>query len=148
MNKSTQDPVQHPTPKTNPALVQLEVLIGEWEMELSLAPAARGRVTFEWLEGGAFLVERMGDSATWLIGRDESVETYCVLYFDSRGVSRLYEMSLEGNVWKIWRNAPGFSQRFAATFGGDGHTITGYWEKSSDGSTWEHDFDVTYTKLS
>jgi hypothetical protein len=30
----------------------------------------------------------------------------------------------------------------------NGQTITARWEKSFDGSTWEHDFDVTYTKLS
>ena len=60
--------------KPNPALKHLEVLVGEWEMESPLYPGQRGRVTFEWLEGGAFLVEHMADNATWLIGRDESAE--------------------------------------------------------------------------
>jgi hypothetical protein len=46
----------------------------------------------------------------------------------------------------MWRNAPGFSQRFEGKFSEDGNMITAQWQNSSDGSTWEHDFDVTYKK--
>jgi hypothetical protein len=66
---------------------------------------------------------------------------------DSRQISRIYQMSLSDGVWKLWREAPGFSQRFTGTFSGDGRTISGRWEKSTDGSQWEHDFDLTYTKI-
>jgi hypothetical protein len=51
-------------------------------------------------------------------------------------------------VWKMWREAPGFWQRYEGRVSQDGKTITARWEKSSDGSAWEHDFDVTYTKVS
>ena len=27
-------------------------------------------------------------------------------YYDSRGVARVYQMSLEGGIWKLWREAP------------------------------------------
>jgi hypothetical protein len=57
-------------------------------------------------------------------------------------------MSLNKSIWKIWRNSPGFSQRFEGKFSEDGKTITAHWENSSDSSTWEHDFNLTYTKLS
>ena len=70
-----------------------------------------------------------------------------MLYFDSRGVSRVYQMSLNDSVWKIWRDVPGFSQRFTGTVSDGGNIIMGYWEKSGDGSTWERDFDVTYKKI-
>jgi hypothetical protein len=60
----------------------------------------------------------------------------------------VYEMSLRDGVWKLWRDSPGFSQRFTGTFGDDGNTITGFWEKSGDGEAWEHDFDLAYTKQS
>jgi hypothetical protein len=56
-------------------------------------------------------------------------------------------MSFGANVWKIWREAPGFSQRFSATLSDDGTLIMGTWEKSPDGTSWEHDFDLTYTRL-
>jgi uncharacterized protein YndB with AHSA1/START domain len=152
--------VEQPTLKSNPALDRLEVLVGDWNMELSNAAflpnpsdTVNGIVSFEWVEAGAFLVMRIGDKppsppqAVWLIGRDESLPDYKVLYFDSRKVSRIYEMSFADGVWQMWRDAPGFSQRFQGTFSDDGNTITAYWEKSFDGSKWEHDFDLTYTKV-
>ena len=70
-----------------------------------------------------------------------------MLYYDTRGVSRIYQVSLDGGAWKIWREAPGFRQRFTGTFGDGGRTIHGRWETSDNGSAWEHDFDLTYTKL-
>lgn len=57
----------------------------------------------------------------------------------SRKVSRVYEMSLSEGVWKMWRESPGFWQRYEGRVSADGNTITGYREKSSDGEAWEHD---------
>ncbi len=122
----------------NPALKSPEVLLGKWEMELSNA---------------AFLMMRMGDklsgspNAIWLISRDESNPNYTALYYDARSVSRVYEMSFSENVWKMWREAPGFWQRFEGTLSKNSKTISAHWEKSSDGINWEHDFDVKYSKV-
>lgn len=150
-----------PSPQQNPALASLEGLVGEWEMELSNASflprpsdTIKGLVSFEWVQDGAFLMMRMGDrppgppSARWLISRDESVPDYTVFYYDLRSVSRVYEMSFSEGVWKMWRNAPGFCQRYEGIVSKDGKTITARWEKSGDGAQWEHDFDVTYTRIS
>jgi hypothetical protein len=47
----------------------------------------------------------------------------------------------------MWREAPGFWQRFEYTVSTDKRTLTGYWQKSTDdGSTWEHDFDIKYLR--
>ena len=145
----------------NPALNNLEVLVGDWEMELSNAsflpdPSAtvKGQVSFEWAQDGAFLVMRMGDkppgppAAIWLISRDESTPNYTVLYYDARSISRVYQMSFSNGTWKMWRESPDFCQRYEGTLSHDSHTITAHWEKSSDGTNWEHDFDLTYTKIS
>jgi hypothetical protein len=35
----------------------------------------------------------------------------CMSYLDSRGVHRVYETRFEGDVWKLWRDEPGFEQR-------------------------------------
>ena len=149
-----------PPATPNPALQPLAVLAGDWEMELSngsFLPSPtdtlKGPVSFAWVQDGAFLVMRIGErsarppAALWLIGRDESAPNYTVLYFDARSVSRVYEMSFSEGVWKMWRDAPGFRQRYEGTLSADGKTITARWEKSMDGATWEHDFDVTYTKV-
>ena len=150
-----------PPSQLNPALNSLEALVGQWEMEVSNASflprstdTVKGPVSFEWAQDGAFLLMRMGGkpagppAALWLISRDESTPDYTVLYYDSRSVSRVYEMSFSEGVWKMWRNAPGFCQRYEGTVSKDGKTISARWEKSSDGTRWEHDFDVTYTKVS
>ena len=144
----------------NPALEHLEILVGDWDMELSNASflpdpsdTVTGHASVEWLESGAFLVMYMGNKypsvpdAIWLISRDELTINYTVLYYDSRTVSRVYEMSFSDGVWKMWRNSPDFSQRFEGKLSDDGNIITAHWDISSDGSTWEHDFDVTYTKV-
>ena len=144
----------------NPFLKQIELLVGDWDMELSNAsflPSSsdilKGHTSFEWLQNGAFLIIYMGNKppetadATWIISRDDSTSNYTVLYYDARKVSRVYEMSFSDNIWKIWRNSPGFSQRFEGKISDDGNIITAYWDISSDGATWEHDFDVTYTRV-
>ncbi len=56
-------------------------------------------------------------------------------------------MSLEGGTWRIWRGDPDFRQRFVGRLSSDGQTIAATWEKSADGGAWEHDFDMTYTRL-
>jgi hypothetical protein len=140
----------------NPVLEPLNVLIGEWTAEITFAadPSAplHGKVSFDWTEGGAFLImhskiEQAGPPASVsVIGRDDSSENYSMLYFDERGVSRIYAMSLKDGVWTMWRDAPGFHQRFSGAFDDDGDTILAQWEKSSDGLSWEHDFDLTYRR--
>ena len=92
--------------------------------------------------GGKPTVPACDDSSAWMIRLRGFM-----LYTDARGVYRVYPMSLGDGVWKMWREAPGFFQRFTGTVSRDGNTITSCWEKSRDGSRWEHDFDVTYTKV-
>ncbi|HEX9990597.1 MAG TPA: hypothetical protein VGE45_19230 [Chloroflexia bacterium] len=150
--KKTQQP-----PAPNPSIERLAALVGEWRTDINmpLDPpiVTRGRTIFEWSEGGSFLIVRGSvehpafPSSTAILGGDGETERYSMLYFDSRGISRLYEMSLTNETWKLWREAPGFSQRFTGKFSEDGDTIAGSWERSSDGANWEHDFDLTYTKF-
>lgn len=136
----------------NPTLKELEALIGEWDAEVPQFPGPRGRVKFEWLEGGAYLrfhsdAPDPAPSGTLIISRDDSSEIYTALHYDSRGVSRVYQMSFDEAGWKMWRQAPGFCQRFSGTLSDDGDSIRATWEKSPDGSSWEHDFDLIYTRL-
>lgn len=142
----------------NPSLKNLDILVGEWKSvgthPLSPGVTFHGHVTFKWLEGGAFLImhaeaEEPGGvpSSIAIFGHDDSMEGYSMLYFDERGVSRIYEMSLSGNIWNLWRNAPGFSQRFTGTLVDQGRAILGVWEVSRDSSTWERDLELTYTRV-
>jgi hypothetical protein len=113
----------------------------------------QGRGSLAWLEGGAFVIQHSEIShsdfprSTAVIGADDEAGTYRMLYYDSRGVSRIYRMTFSGGIWTLWRDSPGFHQRFHGTFSEDGKVITARWERSSDGSNWEHDFALTYTKV-
>jgi hypothetical protein len=69
-----------------------------------------------------------------------------MLYADERGVARIYRMSMDEGVWRMWRDSPGFSQRMTGTFSADGTTIIWRGELSRDGSNWEQDLDVIYTR--
>jgi hypothetical protein len=148
------------TPSSS-SLKPLQVLSGLWQAEIRWSPethklvggpaTVRTSSRFEWTEDGAFLVQRQGGAegppqARWLMGRDETSGEYGVLYSDARGVSRVYRMTFEDRVWRIWRNATGFHQRFEGRVSIDGQTIDARWEKSADGKTWEHDFDLKYVK--
>jgi len=161
---TSQSPTPGDVPAPAPALKRLEALVGEWTTEIvhpTVRPKPiRGRRRFEWLTkgnkgSGGFLVQYdevehpdFPNSIT-IIGADADAasDSFTYHYFDTRGVERIYQMSLRDGVWKFWRDAPGFSQRFTGTFSADGNTITGVIEKSADSVHWEHDFDLTYTKV-
>ena len=152
MNRQQEQPSQ----KRNNTLQELEILVGEWNMvgnHPMLPDPVRGRATFDWFEDGAFLAwhtyfeQPLPPNAMAVIGRDDSRETCTVLYFDVRGVSRVYEMSLQDGIWKMWRDAPDFRQRMTGTISDDQNTITVHGELSKDGSHWEQDLDLVYTRV-
>ncbi len=147
------------------ALDHLDVLLGTWEMEARFeagyfgagSPAITGRsgrTTFDWLDGRFFLTQRFvnehpaAPSGIAIIGLGTSPGTFTQHYYDSRGVARTYQMTLDGREWQIWREAPGFWQRYAGVISCDGTTITGAWHGSPDGWEWRHDFGLTYIKAS
>jgi hypothetical protein len=142
----------------NPALAPLERVVGAWTTTGThpMVPDTvfHGRTTFEWLEGGAFLIIRSEidepqiPTGLAIIGSDDKLGTLGMLYFDERGVSRRYEVAMHGDVLRWWRDAPGFSQRWVCTIAGDGRTMVGKGELSKDGSTWEGDLELTYTRVS
>jgi hypothetical protein len=55
-------------------------------------------------------------------------------------------MKLEGGAWKMWRESTGFSQRMTGTFSDDMKTIRVHGQLSRDGSNWEQDLDITYSR--
>ena len=142
----------------------LDAFVGEWSLTAAAFPGPPGRTTFEWMSGGRFLVQRweagtlpvdgkeIDFTGINIYGPDSARDGYLQHYFDSRGVARVYQMSFENGVWKLWRDTEDFSpldfsQRFTGTFSEDGKTIEGRWEINHDGKTWETDFEITYTKV-
>ena len=111
----------------------------------------QGRSIFEWLAGRRFLIHRSHHDhpqipdAIAIIGLTDA--RLSMHYFDSRGVHRVYEVGLDAGTWRIWRDVPGFSQRFTGTLSDNGRTINGQWQLSRDDATWNDDLAITYRRL-
>ncbi len=131
-------------------LEQPDALIGAWTSSSKKSPEGRARMTVAPVEGGKFLRidARIEDErfpvSTQIVGSDEASDECIALYYDSRGVHRIYRMTVGSGTWRVWREAPGFNQRFTGRIK-DG-SIEGQWEFSEDGKSWEVDFDITYRK--
>src|SRR3954470_18826666 len=135
----------------------LEPLVGAWTLEASLAPGVHGRATFEWALDRTFLVVRTeipvegAPGSLSVIALDEDGEGFTMHYFDSRGIVRLYRMTIGDGAWTLLRTEADFSplpfqQRYVGAFSDDGRRIDGRWERSSDGSAWELDFELNYVR--
>lgn len=149
----------------------LDRLVGTWTTEATHPAVSgltvNGTVRIEWLEGERFLIHRahsdhpdFPDSIS-IIGltamdRVETVQDFAptpdgnsslrMHYYDSRGVFRVYDVSIDETSWRIWRNAPGFSQRFMGVVADGGDTIAGRWQLSRDDVQWNDDLEITYRR--
>ena len=128
-------------------------LIGTWETEAThpmFEGVVPGRMTFEWLEGEKFLIQRSHNEhelfpdAISVIGLPEDGEGLVMEYFDSRGVRRTYGIALEDGELRIWRDDPEFAQRFAATL--DDEAFVGLWELARTPGDWNDDLRVSYRR--
>jgi hypothetical protein len=137
----------------DPALEPLDALIGTWAGEAThpaFDAVVPGSMTLEWLDGGHFLIWRsrheheLFPDAISVIGAPEAGDGLVMEYFDSRGVRRTYRVSVDDGVLRIWRDAPGFAQRFSATLGRD--SFEGLWQLARTPGDWQDDLRVSYRR--
>jgi hypothetical protein len=105
-------------------LEPFQALVGEWTIEMAHPmfedTVVRGRATYEWLEGGRFLIQRAVNEhpnfpdSLCVIGVMEGEKDLSMQYFDSRGVHRVYAIWFDGRELTLGRDAPGFAQRGSA----------------------------------
>ena len=140
----------------------LDKLVGTWNIEV-VAPWAppdgpRATTTFSWALGGAFLLQ------TAEVDHPDAPDAHMVIepvadepgvfrqhYFDSRGVVRIYQMTLDDQTWTLRRTRPDFTplefgQRYIGTFSDDGRRIDGRWEIAHQPEQWELDFQLSYLR--
>jgi hypothetical protein len=149
--------MQADQPDSNPAMARLAALVGEWTQQVDVIGVPAGRTIFEWVLGGSFLLQRnevphpdFPDSIA-VIAADPGGQTYTQHYFDSRGVARIYTMTVGEGTLTLRRDAEDFTpldfaQRFTGTFD-DESTINGAWEHAEDGVTWQPDFSLSFRKI-
>jgi hypothetical protein len=142
------------TTERDPALAPFEALIGTWATEAMhpmLDAVVPGSITFEWLEGGRFLVQRSRNEhelfpdAICVIGPPEAGDGLVLEYFDSRGVRRTYGIELSGGVLRQWRDDPEFGQRYSATVGPE--RFEGLWQVARTPGDWQDDLRVVYRRV-
>ena len=153
----------------DPTLTPFNALVGTWATEATHpgmpGVVVHGTVVVEWLEGARFLNvhartdhpdfpdalsvigdmdhDREGAGGKPLVATPSSLRLY---YFDSRGVFRLCETSIDATSWRVSRMAPGFSQRFTGRFSDGGDTIRGTWELCTDDIHWADDLAIAYRR--
>jgi hypothetical protein len=141
----------------NPALRPFEVLVGEWRTTGThpLVPDTtfHGRTSFTWHEGGAFLLMRSEmdeseiPSGVAVFGSDDAAATLVMVYFDERGVSRKYDVTLTDNRLVWVRDEAGFAQRNTLVIDEAGSRMVGVGEMSRAGGDWEGDLSLTYERI-
>jgi hypothetical protein len=131
-------------------LEPFQALIGEWTIEMTHPMAedtvVRGRATYEWLEGGRFLIQRavndhpdFPDSLCVMEGEND----LSMQYFDSRCVHRVHAIGFDGRELTLGREAPGFAQRSSAKLSDEGSTLAGVWQLNEDDQGYRDDLAFT-----
>ena len=121
--------------QADPELHALGRLRGTWQV----SGGAKGRVAFEWMDGGFFLVQRVdleqfGQPVTGIevIGRDrdfgsEPSGDIRSCFYDSLGNTLRYVYELDGDNLTIWGGEKGSPAFYRGTFSSDGQTLSGSW---------------------
>ena len=143
-DNNTNNDQAHNQPGPNPALASLDAMVGTWNLigrESGPDGEIHGQVTFEWMEGGFYLVQRVdvdhiGQEIKGVeyIGYDESSNTLKSYFFSNHGPGPFGGVALE-YAWEvgddnltIWGGFVGSPANFKGKFSDDRNTITGRWE--------------------
>src|SRR5262245_28879072 len=118
----------------NPALQSLSFLLGEWSTTGTHPAfphtALPGTTSFQWAEGGAFLIMRSQTDhkdfpdGIAIFGSDNVLSTITMCWFDQRGISRLCPVTV-GTGWVSWcHDDLAFMQRLTIAADVDGQRMT------------------------
>jgi hypothetical protein len=137
-------------PEPSAELRALDRLVGVWD----LSGGAEGRVSYEWMEGGFFLIQRVdlqqyGQSIKGIeiIGNErpfgsEPSEDVKSRFYDSMGNTLDYVYELDDGTLTIWGGEKGSPAYFKGTFSEDGRVMSGAWVYPGGGG-----YDSTMTRV-
>jgi len=140
----------------NPALKPLDFLIGEWRTTGShpQVPDKRlsGRTSFSWDEGGAFLImhteidEPQFPNGVAIIESDDVAGAFVMIYFDERGTSRIFDVTVGERTISWRRDNPEFSQSNSITVEDGGDRLTSKGRMSRNGGPWTDDLSQDFRR--
>ena len=135
-SESSESESQYQVSPPNPDLKSLDRLIGTW----THSGGAEGKTTYEWMEGGYFLVQRVelqqyGQEIRGVeyighvqpFGEEPSKDIKSRFYSFLDGMTLDYVYELEGDTLMIWAGERGSPAYYKGKFSKDGNTITGEW---------------------
>ena len=140
----------------NHRLEPLGFLIGDW-LTIGRHPlvprvALAGRTAFDWHHGGAFIMMRSEvddprfPDGVAIIGSDDGAGSFALSYFDERGVSRLFALTIGAGEVTWRRDDPVLAQcvTVRALAGGDELISTG--RMSKNGGDWTDDLSQHFRR--
>lgn len=143
---------QQHTREPDAALKRLDRLVGTW----NVSGGAEGTVTYEWMDGGFFLLQHVrlaqdGQAVKGIevIGRERlfGAEAPSVdirsRYYDSQGNTFDYVYELDDVSLTIWAGAKDSPAYFRGEFSADGDTLSGAWVYPGGGG-----YESTMTRAS
>ncbi|MGH8827791.1 MAG: hypothetical protein ACRDVZ_09400 [Jiangellaceae bacterium] len=143
---------QQHTPEPDAALERLDRLVGTWHV----SGGAEGTVTYEWMDGGFFLLQHVrleqdGHAVKGIevVGRERlfGAEAPSVdirsRYYDSQGNTFDYVYELDDVTLTIWAGEKDSPAYFRGEFSADGHTLSGAWVYPGGGG-----YESTMTRAS
>ena len=132
MTDSTAPEAYQQSPAPNPDLRCLNRLVGTWHV----SGGAQGTITYEWMEGGFFLIQHValnGAKGIEIIGhlkpfgelpRPDITSRYYDYY---AGDTLDYVYELNGDTLTIWAGEKGSPAYYRGQFSADGDTLSGAW---------------------